>query len=77
MSLYNNGAQALLTTGSDGKATFDVTQNETYGLATPLTATLMRDTTKSATMDVIFTVITKSELTESKILGSYARHVYQ
>lgn len=46
MSLYNNGAQALLTTGSDGKATFDVTQNETYGLATPLTATLMRDTTK-------------------------------
>lgn len=77
MSLYNNGAQALLTTGSDGKATFDVTQNETYGLATPLTATLMRDTTKSATMDVIFTQDNQSELTESKILGSYARHVYQ
>ncbi|HEI4219711.1 TPA: RatA-like protein [Escherichia coli] len=69
MSLYNNGAQALLTTGSDGKATFDVTQNETYGLATPLTATLMRDTTKSATMDVIFTVITSPNSPKAKYWG--------
>ncbi len=77
MSLYNNGAQALLTTGSDGKATFDVTQNETYGLATPLTATLMRDTTKKCHDGCYFHCDNQSELTESKILGSYARHVYQ
>ena len=56
MSLYNNGAQALLTTGSDGKATFDVTQNETYGLATPLTATLMRATPQKVPRWMLFSL---------------------
>ena len=39
------------------------------GLATPLTATLMRDTTKSATMDVIFTVITSPNSPKAKYWG--------
>lgn len=69
MTLYGNGSQALLTTGSDGKATFDVSQNGTYGLATPLTATLMRDTSKSATMDVIFTVLTSPDSPKAKYWG--------
>ena len=51
--LYEDGTQALLKTGSDGKATFEVSQNGSYGFAIPLTATLMRDTSKSATLDVI------------------------
>lgn len=67
--LNQDGAQALLKTGSDGKATFEVSQNGSYGFATPLTATLMRDTSKSATLDVIFTVITSPDSPKAKYWG--------
>lgn len=67
--LYEDGTQALLKTGSDGKATFEVSQNGSYGFATPLTATLMRDTSKSATLDVIFTVITSPDSPKAKYWG--------
>ncbi|CDK88457.1 RatA homolog [Escherichia coli IS29] len=56
--LTASGAKTLATTGSDGTATFEVGQYSTTGLATPLTVTLARDTTKVATLDVIYTVIT-------------------
>ncbi|HCD1805883.1 TPA: RatA-like protein [Escherichia coli] len=72
MTLTSNISKALLTTGSDGKVTFDVTQNGTYGLATPLTATLLRDTSISATMDVIFTVITSPDSPKAKYWGHMA-----
>lgn len=72
MTLTSNTSKALLTTGSDGKVTFDVTQNGTYGLATPLTATLLRDTSISATMDVIFTVITSPDSPKAKYWGHMA-----
>ncbi|EPM2150122.1 adhesion domain-containing protein [Escherichia coli] len=67
--LYEDGTQALLKTGSDGKATFEVSQNGSYGFAIPLTATLMRDTSKSATLDVIFTVITSPDSPKAKYWG--------
>ncbi|WP_140413241.1 Immunoglobulin-like domain BIg-containing protein, partial [Escherichia coli] len=51
--LAASGAKLIGTTGSDGKATFEVSQNATTGLAPPLTVTLARDTTKAATLDVI------------------------
>lgn len=64
--LYGDGTQALLKTGSDGKATFEVSQNSSYGLSTPLSAELMRDTSKSVTLDVIFTVITSPDSPKAK-----------
>ena len=59
------------------KATFEVSQNSSYGLSTPLSAELMRDTSKSVTLDVIFTVITSPDSPKSEILGPYAGNVYQ
>lgn len=59
--LTASGAKLIGTTDSDGKATFEVSQNATTGLATPLTVTLARDTTKAATLDVIYTVITSPD----------------
>lgn len=67
--LYGDGTQALLKTGSDGKATFEVSQNSSYGLSTPLSAELMRDTSKSVTLDVIFTVITSPDSPKAKYWG--------
>ncbi|NAL59173.1 RatA-like protein, partial [Escherichia coli] len=67
--LAASGAKLIGTTGSDGKATFEVSQNATTGLATPLTVTLARDTTKAATLDVIYTVITSPDSPSAKFWG--------
>lgn len=67
--LTANGAKVLRTTGSDGTATFEVSQNATTGLATPITVTLARDTTKTATLDVIYTVITSPDSPSAKFWG--------
>lgn len=64
-----SGAKLIGTTGSDGTATFEVSQNATTGLATPLTVTLARDTTKAATLDVIYTVITSPDSPSAKFWG--------
>lgn len=67
--LTASGAKTLATTGSDGTATFEVGQYSTTGLATPLTVTLARDTTKVATLDVIYTVITSPDSPSAKFWG--------
>lgn len=67
--LTTSGAKLIGTTGSDGTATFEVSQNATTGLATPLTVTLARDTTKAATLDVIYTVITSPDSPSAKFWG--------
>ncbi len=67
--LTTSGAKLIGTTDSDGKATFEVSQNTTTGLATPLTVTLARDTTKAATLDVIYTVITSPDSPSAKFWG--------
>ncbi|EGO8351383.1 RatA-like protein [Escherichia coli] len=67
--LTANGAKVLRTTGSDGTATFEVSQNATTGLATPITVTLARDVTKTATLDVIYTVITSPDSPSAKFWG--------
>ncbi|MCZ9275019.1 DUF823 domain-containing adhesin [Escherichia albertii] len=64
-----SGAKSLATTGSDGTATFEVGQYSTTGLATPLTVTLARDTTKTAMLDVIYTVITSPDSPSAKFWG--------
>lgn len=69
MVLTTSGAKLIGTTDSDGKATFEVSQNTTTGLATPLTVTLARDTTKAATLDVIYTVITSPDSPSAKFWG--------
>lgn len=67
--LTTSGAKLIGTTDSDGKATFEVSQNATTGLATPLTVTLVRDTTKAATLNVIYTVITSPDSPSAKFWG--------
>lgn len=67
--LTASGAKTLATTGSDGTATFEVGQYSTTGLATLLTVTLARDTTKVATLDVIYTVITSPDSPSAKFWG--------
>lgn len=68
-ALAAEGNQALKTTGMDGKASFEVTQNSSYGLATPVTVTLVRNTSISATMDLIYTVITSPDTPKAKYWG--------
>ncbi|EFE09850.1 adhesion domain-containing protein [Citrobacter youngae] len=57
------------TTGSDGTATFTVNQNKTLGLKTSLTAALASDTSKTATLDAIFTVHTSPDTDKANFWG--------
>ncbi len=45
-------------TGSDGTKILTITRPDTHGTKTSLTARLYSDTTKKATLDTIFTVVT-------------------
>lgn len=58
------------TTGSDGTATFTVSQNKTLGLKTTLTAALVDDATKSAKLDAIFTVSTSPDSDKANYWGN-------
>ncbi len=69
MSLYNNGAQALLTTGSDGKATFDVTQKRDLWAGNSAHCNIDARHHKKCHDGCYFHCDNQSELTESKILG--------
>lgn len=57
------------TTGADGTATFTVSQDKTLGLKTALTASLTSDTTKTASLEVIFSVLTSPDTDKAKYWG--------
>ncbi len=62
------------TTGSDGTATFMVKQNNTPGYKTPLTVTLDNNTSITATMDAIFTVVTSPNVSSAYYWGAHGRY---
>ncbi|MBA1847610.1 hypothetical protein G9H56_46705, partial [Escherichia coli] len=60
-SLNNTAAAYSAITGSDGTKILTITRPDTHGTKTSLTATLYSDTTKKATLDTIFTVVTSPD----------------
>ncbi|EIF6242024.1 RatA-like protein [Escherichia coli] len=48
-------------TGADGRVTFMLNQDDGVGLKTPFTATLVNDSTKSATLNLMYTVISSPD----------------
>lgn len=60
------------TTGSDGTATFMIKQDNTPGYKTPLTVTLDDNTSITATMDAIFTVVTSPDVSSAYFWGHMA-----
>ncbi len=60
------------TTGSDGTATFMIKQDNTPGYKTPLTVTLDDNTSITATMDAIFTVVTSPNVSSAYFWGHMA-----
>lgn len=71
VTLADNGNTLTGTTGSDGTATFMIKQDNTLGYKTPLTATitLSNNTSVSATMDAIFTVLTSPNVATAHFWG--------
>lgn len=56
-------------TGADGTATFTVSQPKSLGLETPFTAKLVTDTTKTALLNVVFTVPTSPDTDKATYWG--------
>ncbi|MBJ4954875.1 hypothetical protein JGF37_08095 [Salmonella enterica subsp. enterica serovar Goldcoast] len=57
------------TTGTDGKATFTLSQDKSLGLKTTLTATLVSDTRLQSSLDTIFTVPTSPDTDKANYWG--------
>lgn len=68
-SLNNTAAAYSAITGSDGTKILTITRPDTHGTKTSLTATLYSDTTKKATLDTIFTVVTSPDSDKAKMWG--------
>ncbi|MDO4359948.1 MAG: DUF823 domain-containing adhesin, partial [Escherichia coli] len=68
-SLNNTAAAYSAMTGSDGTKILTITRPDTHGTKTSLTARLYSDTTKKATLDTIFTVVTSPDSDKAKMWG--------
>lgn len=69
VTLSDSGNTLQGTTGSDGTATFMIKQDNTPGYKTPLTVTLTDNTSITATMDAIFTVVTSPNVASAYFWG--------
>lgn len=72
VTLAADGNSVQGTTGVDGTATFTIKQDNTPGYKTPLTVTLDDNTSITATMDAIFTVITSPNVSSAYFWGHMA-----
>ncbi len=68
-SLNDTAAAYSAMTGSDGTKILTITRPDTHGTKTSLTAALYSDTTKKATLDTIFTVVTSPDSNKAKMWG--------
>lgn len=68
-SLNDTAAAYSAMTGSDGTKILTITRPDTHGTKTSLTAALYSDTTKKATLDTIFTVVTSPDSDKAKMWG--------
>ncbi|EFB1950665.1 RatA-like protein [Escherichia coli] len=68
-SLNDTAAAYSAMTGSDGTNILTITRPDTHGTKTSLTAALYSDTTKKATLDTIFTVVTSPDSNKAKMWG--------
>ncbi len=58
-----------VTTNAQGQATFDVAQDKSAGLKTPIDVALAEDSTVTDSKEVIFTVITSPDTPDAKMWG--------
>ncbi|QLN20085.1 RatA-like protein [Escherichia coli] len=69
MSMTSNSSQWAGTTGTNGSVTFTVNQDTSWGLATPLTAQLVRNRAIKSELDVVFTVLTSPDTSKAAYWG--------
>ncbi len=71
-TLNDTAAAYTAMTGTSGSKILTITRPDTHGTKTSLTAALYSDTTKKATLDTIFTVVTSPDSHQAKMSGAYA-----
>ncbi|EFF0799991.1 RatA-like protein [Escherichia albertii] len=69
VTLTDSGSSISGVTGADGTASFTLKQDNTPGYKTPMTVMLTDSPTLTATLDVIFTVVTSPNVTTAHFWG--------